>query len=92
MKKLYSIAFLFAIIASFMPQASAFDITYKWNIPGALEFRAKSATGAVIPVADDVTEHTCTSNENGYIYAIAKPGYIITKVVANGVVMGQIFQ
>lgn len=84
MKKLYSIAFLFAIIASFMPQASAFDITYKWNIPGALEFRAKSANGAVIPVADDVTEHTCTSNENGYIYAVAKPGYIITQVVANG--------
>ena len=85
MKKLYSIAFLFAIIASFMPKASAFEITYKWNIPGALELRQKSLAGVVIPIADDVTEHTCTSNENGYIYAVAKPGYIITKVVANGV-------
>lgn len=84
MKKLYSIAFLLAIIASFMPEASAYDVTFKWNIPGAIELREKSAVGTVIPLADDATEHMCSSSESGYFYAIAKPGYIITKVVANG--------
>ena len=85
MKKLYFIAFIMSLLASFGIRVSAYEVTYRWNIPGAIELHENSATGALIQLADDATEYTYTNTESGSFYAIAKPGYIITKIVAAGV-------
>lgn len=85
MKHIFSITFIMVLLASFGFNAYAYEVTYKWNIPGAIELREKTAVGAIIPLADDATEYTYTSTEGGSFYAIAKPGYIITKIVAAGV-------
>lgn len=76
---------LLAFFISLGFKASAYEVTYKWNIPGAIELHEKSAAGALIELADDATEYTYSGTESGSFYAIAKPGYIITKIVAAGV-------
>lgn len=66
--------------------ASAFPVTFKWNIPGAAEIKSDSYQSEVVlgPASDTDTEFTYECESSGWMYLVAKDGYKISSAEING--------